>query len=52
MMVFELVTGTSPEAVDAGQPASETDIGVLLEGERDRAPMVCPMVVVFPDNWI
>lgn len=51
-MVFELVIGTSPMVVAVGRPVSETDILVLLEGERDRAPMVCPMVVVFPDNWI
>lgn len=38
--------------VAVGWPVSETDTGVLLEGERDRAPMVCPMVVVLPDNWI
>lgn len=47
MIVFELVTETSRVVV-----AAATDAGVLLEGERDRAPMVCPMVVVFPDNWI
>lgn len=52
MMVFELVTGISPVVVAVGRPISETDTGVLLEGERDRAPMVCPMVVVLPDNWI
>lgn len=51
-MIFELVTGTSPVVVTGGRPASDTDTGVLLEGEHDRAPMVCPMVVVFPDNWI
>lgn len=51
-MVFELVTGTSPGVAAVGRPGSETDTGVLLEGERDRAPMVCPMVVVFPDNWM
>ena len=43
-MIF--VTGTSPWV------AAVSEREVLLEGERDRAPMVCPMVVVFPDNWI
>lgn len=52
VVVFELVTGNSPVVVAVGRPVSETDSGVLLEGERDRTPMVCPMVVVFPDNWI
>lgn len=47
-MVFELVTGTRPVVVADGRVVS----GVLLVGERDRAPMVCPMVVVVPDNWI
>lgn len=51
-MLFELVTWTSSVVVAVGWPVSETDTGVLLEGERDRAPMVCPMVVVLPDNWI
>lgn len=51
-MVFELVTGTSPGMATVGRVGSETETDVLLEGERDRAPMVCPMVVVFPDNWI
>lgn len=52
VMVFELVSGTSPVVVAVKRPVSEIDTGVLLEGEHDRAPMVCPMVVVFPDNWI
>lgn len=52
VMVFELVSGTSPVVVAVGRPVSEADTGVFLEGERDRAPIVCPMVVVFPDNWI
>lgn len=51
-MVFELVTGNSCVVVAGEQLVSETDTGVLLEGERDSAPMVCPMVVVLPDNWI
>lgn len=51
-MVFELETGTSRVVVAGERPLSEIDTGVLLEGERDRAPMVCPMVVVLPDNWI
>lgn len=51
-MVFELVTKTGPVVVAVGWLVSETDIDVLVEGEHDRAPMVCPMVVVFPDNWI
>lgn len=46
------MTGTSPELEVAGNPVSETEPGMFLEGERDRAPIVCPMVVVFPDNWI
>lgn len=48
VMVFELVSGTRP----AMAAVSEADTGVLLEGERDKAPIVCPMVVVVPDNWI
>lgn len=52
VMVFELVTGTIIGVLAVGRPVSETDTGVHLEGERDRAPMVCPMVVVFPDKWI
>lgn len=52
VIVFELVSGTSPVVMAVGRPVSKTETGVLLEGERDRAPMVCPMVVVFPDNWI
>ncbi len=51
-MVFELVTGIGPVVVAVGWSASETDTGVLIEGENDRAPTVCPIVVVFPDNWI
>lgn len=51
-MVFELVTETSPVVVALGWVVSETDTGVLVEEEHDRAPMVCPMVVVFPDSWI
>lgn len=49
--VFKLATGIGPVEA-SGRPVSEMDTGVVLEGERDRAPMVCPMVVVFPDNWI
>lgn len=51
-MVFELVTRSSPVVVAVGPTVSETDAGVFLEGEHDRAPMDCPMVVVFPDKWI
>lgn len=49
MMAIELVTGTSP-VVASRHP--ETETCVPLEGECDRAPIVCPIVVVFPDNWI
>lgn len=52
MTVCELVAGTSSVVVAVGGPVSETDNGVLLEGERERAPMVCPMVVIPPENWI
>ena len=51
-MVFEIVTGTIPEVVAVGQHTSETDTGVVFEEDPDRTPMVCPMVVVFPDKWI
>lgn len=51
-MVFELVPGTSPVVVALEWVIFETDTGVLVGGEHDRAPIVCPMVVVFPDNWI
>lgn len=52
VMAFKFVTGTSPVVVTVERPVSETDTGVLLEGECDRVPMVCPMAVVFPDSWI
>lgn len=35
----------------AGRSAPGADAGVLLEGDSDRAPMVCPIMVVLPDNW-
>lgn len=46
------MAGTGSVVEVAGNPVSETETGMFLEGERDRAPIVCPMVVVFPDNWI
>lgn len=52
MTVFELRNGRSRVVVAGECPVSERDTDGPLEGERDRAPMVCPMVVVFPDNWI
>lgn len=52
MVVFELVNGTSCVEVSGKHPVSEIDTGVLLDEECDSAPMVCPMVVVFPDSWI
>lgn len=48
-MVFEFITVV---VVIGGLPETERDTGVLLEGEHDTAPMVCPMVVVFPDIWV
>lgn len=49
-MMFGLGTVICP--VEMGfWPESETDT-LFLEGERDRTPMVCPMVVVWPENWI
>lgn len=35
----------------AGRSVPGTDTGALLDGESDRAPMVCPIIVVLPDNW-
>lgn len=46
MTLLELVTGTSSVAVAVGWPVSDTDTGA----ECDRAPIVCPIVVVLPDN--
>lgn len=47
LMGPELMTVTA-----AGRPVPQTGPGVLLEGDSDRAPMVCPIMVVLPDNWI
>lgn len=46
MTLLKLVTGTSSAPVAGGWPVSDTDTGA----ECDRAPMVCPIVVVLPDN--
>lgn len=51
-MVFELITVLSAVVMAAGPPVPETDTGVLLDGKSDRAPMVCPIIVVRPENWI
>lgn len=42
--MFKSVTCTSPLVVAVGQ----ADIGKLLEGEPERAPIVCPIAVKFP----
>lgn len=51
-MILELSTVLSAVVTAAGRLVPETDTGVLLDGESDRAPMVCPIIVVLPDNWI
>lgn len=51
VMMFECEAETNPVPDAVGWPPSERGTGAFLEGERDRAPMVCPMVVVFPDSW-
>lgn len=53
MMAFKLVAGTSPVVVVkvVGPHSFETDPGVNLEAECDRAQVVCP-IVAFPGNWI
>lgn len=50
-MVLELITALSATVTAAGRLVPQTDTGVLLDGESDRAPMVCPIIVVLPDNW-
>lgn len=52
VLVFELETRSSPGTVAGRRPGCGTDTGVLLDGELDRAPMVWPIAVVFPANWI
>lgn len=52
-MVLELITVLSAAVTAAGRPVPQTDPAALLgEGESDRAPMVCPIIVVLPDSWI
>lgn len=51
-MVFELITVLSGVVTAAGRLVPERDTGVLLDGESDRAPMVCPIIAVLPDSWI
>lgn len=53
MMAFKLVAGSSPVVVVevVGPHAFETDPGVNLEEDCDRARVVCP-IVAFPGNWI
>lgn len=51
-MAFEVMTGTSPAEEAVGQLGIEADTDVLFVGERERAPIVCPMVVVFPVSCI
>lgn len=51
-MAFEVMTGTSPAVVAVGRLGIEVDTGVLFEGECESAPIVCPMVAVFPVNCI
>lgn len=51
-MAFEVMTGTSPAVVAVGQLGIEGDTVVLFEGEHERVPIVCSMVVVCPVNCI
>lgn len=50
--ILALLTNITPVDVAAGGPVSETDTGMLLVAECDRAPTVCPRLTVRPDNWI
>lgn len=52
-MVLELTAVLGAVVTAAGRPVPQTDPAVLLgEGDSDRAPMVCPIMVVLPDSWI
>lgn len=52
MTILALLVKTTPVDVTARGPVSETDTAVLLVGECDRAPTVCPRLTVRPDSWI
>lgn len=53
MAVITVVYGTSPVVVAAAEKLVPiADTGMVSEGEYDSAPIVCPVDVVFPVNWI